>query len=269
MSLSNKNIENINRDKQKLFKLENKKRHNKNIPNELVQDYSVYSSETEQDIIENTGIDFESMMEEEKKLQKHSKSRPKKFSVERKVISPQNKITSPLKYPIKTQNNQINTTKTEKNEVSAQHIKKDKKSPSETANELFKKAMKNTKTTPFELGNTQTTKISEILYEKVVNQNDKKSKHVDVLSKIKDEEILQDREAMRSKDDIKKITNMINRLEIFEKLKFQNLREKEKEVINKINQECIFNPNGISTTSRTPIDFYNEQLKFIEKKIIK
>ena len=187
MSFSIKNIVNINKDKQKLFQLENKKRHNKNNPKELFQDYSRYSSETEQDIIENTGIDFESMMEEEKKLQKYSKSRPKKYSVEKKINPTQNKI-----------------------------------SPSETANELFKKAMKNTKTTPFELGNTQTTKISEILYEKVVNQNDKKSKHVDVLSKIKDEEILQDREAMRSKDDVKKITNMINRLEVFEKLKFQN-----------------------------------------------
>ena len=234
---------------------------------ELLQE-SGYSSETDPDIIENTGMDFDYSQEDDQLNLKIKKNHFKKYNPRKKnTISP-NKQTNKSQQKIKNVQRLTNSKeKLEKKEISPSNLKKEKKSPSETANDLFKKAMKNTKKNiTYELGNTQTTKISEILYEKFVNQNDEKSKHVDVLSKLKDEEVLQDREALRTKDDVKKINDMINRQEEFEKLKSTKLKEKEKEVINKINQECVFNPNGISTTSRTPMDFYNEQLKFIEKK---
>ena len=257
-------LNNINISKISQIHLNNQEKLKKQ--KELLQE-SGYSSETDPDIIENTGMDFDYSQEDD--LKKQKKNRFKKFNREkRNTISPNKQINYKNQQKIKNVQRLTNSKeKIEKKEISPSNLKKEKKSPSETANDLFKKAMKNTKkTTPYELGNTQTTKISEILYEKFVNQNDEKSKHVDVLSKLKDEEVLQDREALRTKDDVKKINDMINRQEEFEKLKSTKLKEKEKEVINKINQECVFNPNGISTTSRTPMDFYNEQLKFIEKK---
>ena len=77
--------------------------------------------------------------------------------------------------------------------------------------ELFKKAIekKTNKKIPFiemdNEGNTLSTKITEVLYDKFVGQNLQKSKHLDIYSKIKDEEIKQGREATRTKNDAQKI----------------------------------------------------------------
>ena len=54
----------------------------------------------------------------------------------------------------------------------------------------------------------------------------------------------------------KKIKEMIDRQEDFAKNKQNKLREREKEINEKLNQECIFMPNGINTSSRTPNDFF-------------
>ena len=115
-------------------------------------------------------------------------------------------------------------------------------------------------------GNTFSTKITDILYDKYIGQNGRKVNTIDVISKIKDEEVRVNREALRTKEDAKKISDMLNRQEDFEKVKINKIKEKEKEMNDKISQECVFMPNGINISTRTPNDFYNSQLKFIEKK---
>ena len=65
----------------------------------------------------------------------------------------------------------------------------------------------------------------------------------------------------------KKINEMINRQENFTKYKHRRLNEKEKEINEKINQECIFMPNGKNTvsTTRSPKDFYDYQIQFLDQ----
>ena len=85
-------------------------------------------------------------------------------------------------------------------------------------------------------GNTLSTKVTEVLYDKFVGQNIQKSKHLDIYSKIKDEEIRQGREATRTKDDAKKINDMIVRQEDYEKLKSDKKKDRQREIKNKINE---------------------------------
>ena len=60
---------------------------------------------------------------------------------------------------------------------------------------------------------------------------------------------------------------MIVRQEDYEKLKSDKMKERQSEIKNKINEECIFSPNGKKNIiSRNPNAFFNDQLKFIEKK---
>ncbi len=139
--------------------------------------------------------------------------------------------------------------------------------------ELFKKAIEKNSNKAFpsiELdneGNTLSTKVTEVLYDKFVGQNIQKSKHLDIYSKIKDEEIRQGREATRTKDDAKKINSMIIRQEDYEKLKSDKKKDRQREIKNKINEECIFVPNGKKNVPiRTPNDFYIDQKKFLVKK---
>jgi len=115
-------------------------------------------------------------------------------------------------------------------------------------------------------GNTLSTKISDIIYDKYVGHNSIKVNTIDVISKIKDEEVNLDREAKRTKDDNKKINDMINRLKDYKEYKKNKFKEKQDEINEKLNQECIFMPNGINTSSRTPNDFYLSQMKFKAKK---
>ena len=83
---------------------------------------------------------------------------------------------------------------------------------------------------------------------------------------MNEEEVRVNRDALRTKDDPKRINDMLNRQEDFEAHKLNKLKEREKVINDKINQECVFMPNGINTSTRTPTDFYKSQLKFIEKK---
>ena len=141
--------------------------------------------------------------------------------------------------------------------------------------ELFKKAKEKNLNKGYSLieldneGNTLSTKITEVLYDKSVGQNIQKSKHLDIYSKIKDEEIKQGREATRTKNDAQKINNMIVRQEDYEKVKSDKKKGRQREIKNKLNKECGFIPNGKKNTSssiRSPNVFYNEQQKFVEKK---
>ena len=139
--------------------------------------------------------------------------------------------------------------------------------------ELFKKAIYNNSNKIFPLvemdkeGNTLSTKITEVLYDKYVGKNIQKSKHLDIYSKIKDEEIKQGREATRTKNDARKINNMIVRQEDYEKLKSDKKKGRQREIKNKINEECVWMPNGKKNlSSRNPNEFFNDQKKFVEKK---
>ena len=153
-----------------------------------------------------------------------------------------------------------------------EYLDKNNNDQNETINDLFKKALKKKLSNDFktiELGherNSMSTKISEVLYNKYIGNNIQKSKHLDIYSKIKDEEIQQGREARRTKQDAKKINNMIVRQEDYEKLKSDKKKGRQKEIKTKLHEEC-FNPNGKKNISaRTPNDFYFDQKKFIEKK---
>ena len=142
-----------------------------------------------------------------------------------------------------------------------------------TTEELFKKAIVKNANKGFpssELdndGNTLSTKVTEVLYDRLVGENIHKSKHLDIYSKIRDEEIRQGRNATRTKGDAQKINNMIVRQEDYEKLKSDKMKGRQREIKNKINEECAFIPNGKkNVSSRNPDEFYNDQKKFIKKK---
>ena len=164
--------------------------------------------------------------------------------------------------------------KKNKNQLYEQEEIKQKNENNEkfSTDELFKKAIekKSNKVCPLELdneGNSLSTKITEVLYDKFVGKNIQKSKHLDIYSKIKDEEIRQGREATRTKNDAKRINNMIVRQEDYEKLKSDKKKGRQREIKNKINEVCVFIPNGKKNmSSRNPNKFFDDQKKFMEEK---
>ena len=254
------------------------------------------SEETEEEIIDNNCIDEdeEEFFEEEKSkspkneiIKNQNKRKSPKLNKNLHLIKEEkfeetekNKMNQKIISYKENKNIQLNQNKSQKNKFHAYYSpkfdfarKKNKKLEEvKRPDDLFIKAIEKTKRKNEsnkeydQEGNTLSTKITDILYDKYIGQNGKKVITIDVISKMRDEEVRVNREAMRTKEDAKKITNMLNRQEDFEKLKINKLKEKEKEINDKINQECIFMPNGINTSSRTPDDFYNSQLKFIEKK---
>ena len=238
---------------------------------QLLQE-SEYSSETDQEIIENNSIDFDFSLDEKQV------AHPRQTQTQKQKLILTEHPETKQKYSknknnhknIKQENTHERVTfsreRIEKLVIPMPHVNRVKKTPTEAANDLFKKAIKTSKKPNLSKKKPQSTKASEMIYEKFVNQNEEKSKNVDLFSKFQDEEAIQNREATRSKENVKIINDLLNRQEEFEKVKLNKLKEKEKEVNDKKFQECIFNPNGIYTTSRTPVDFYNEQLKFVEKK---
>ena len=165
--------------------------------------------------------------------------------------------------------------KKNKNILAEQEEMKQKNENNEkfSTDELFKKAIEKNSNKSFPLieldngGNTISTKITEVLYDKYVGKNIEKSKHLDIYSKIKDEEIRQGREATRTKNDANRINNMIVRQEDYEKLKSDKKKGRQRDIKNKINEVCVFIPNGKkSMSSRNPNKFFDDQKKFIEKK---
>ena len=200
----------------------------------------------------------------EDKIPRENKEEKK---VQHQKLIKDNRMNYQNKFPKKKYQN--------RNKQDLEHERREKNINNENnaTEELFKKAIekKTNKKIPFiemdNEGNTLSTKITEVLYDKFVGQNLQKSKHLDIYSKIKDEEIKQGREAARTKDDAKKINNMIVRQEDYEKLKSDKKKGRQREIKNKINEECAFIPNGKkNVSSRNPNEFFNDQKKFIEKK---
>ena len=237
------------------------------------------STITEETVIYNEGMEDDYLFSKDNKVKMNqtNKLEENRNKQKFKIINPSKK-TSERQSPKISLENQINhPNKTKKRKIKAQvePIMDEENNNDEkiTTNELFKKAFENNINKGFpsnELdieGNTLSTKITEALYDKYVGQNYQKSKHLDIYSKIKDEEIRQEREATKTKEDAQKIYSMIIRQEDYEKLKSNKKKDRQREMKNKINEECIFIPNGKKkVSSRTPNDFYIDQQKFIEKK---
>lgn len=60
---------------------------------------------------------------------------------------------------------------------------------------------------------------------------------------------------------------MIVRQEDYEKLKSDKKKDRQREIKNKINEECIFVPNGKKNVPiRTPNDFYIDQKNFWKRR---
>ena len=262
-----------------------------------------FSEKTEEEIIYNDCIndDEEEFLEEEEQFESHKKdnnkteknrSIPEQYlnedldpikeekNEDKKKKKKKKKVKKIKKEEIENNKNiQLNQNKSQKNKFHAYYSpkfdfahKKPKKEEVKKADDLFIKAIEKTKNQNDtnkiydHEGNTLTSKITDILYDKYIGQNGKKINNIDVMSKMRDEEIRINRDALKSKENSKKINDMINRQQDFEKLKQNKLKEIEKEINDKIGQECIFMPNGIIASSRTPQDFYDSQLKFIERK---
>ena len=240
------------------------------------------STLTEETVIFNEGVEddyltnknFKLKLSPINKLEKNkNKQKVKIYKISNKNVNERPSSSS----PIANLENQMHLNKQKKRKIVVQnepYIDEDNNEEKITTNELFKKAIDNNMNKCFptiELdndGNTLSTKITEVLYDKYVGQNLHKSKHLDIYSKIKDEEIRQEREAAKTKQDAQKINNMIERQEDYEKLKLNKKKDRQREKKNKINEECVFIPNGKKNVLniRTPNDFYIDQKKFIEKK---
>ena len=261
-------MENSNEESQEKQTISNKDFYSENL-----------SEKTEDEIIYNNCID--EMEEEFLETEQRENIDLENLNLEQSTKKPETNRKN--KIPLKSTGNnsiQLAANKSRKNKFHEYYSpkfdffrrKRKKQEEEKKADDLFVQALQKNKaelSTNKEFdqkGNTLSTKISDIIYDKYVGHNSIKVNTIDVISKIKDEEVNLDREAKRTKDDNKKINDMINRLEDYKEYKKNKFKEKQDEINEKLNQECIFMPNGINTSSRTPNDFYLSQMKFKAKK---
>ena len=261
-------MENSNEESQEKQTISNKDFYSENL-----------SEKTEDEIIYNNCID--EMEEEFLETEQRENIDLENLNLEQSTKKPETNRKN--KIPLKSTGNnsiQLAANKSRKNKFHEYYSpkfdffrrKRKKQEEEKKADDLFVQALQKNKaelSTNKEFdqkGNTLSTKISDIIYDKYVGHNSIKVNTIDVISKIKDEEVNLDREAKRTKDDNKKINDMINRLKDYKEYKENKFKEKQDEINEKLNQECIFMPNGINTSSRTPNDFYLSQMKFKAKK---
>ena len=253
------------------------------------------SEKTEEEIIYNHCIseDEEEFLDTENKVESDVKNldnlksesnndKSKLQSNNNQSKNHQNNLTNIQTVEPKSRKNKFQSYYSPKFDFAKKKRKKneEKKTADDLFNEAFKKnfeknSVNNNNNNEYDKeGNTMSTKISDIIYKKYVEQNNKKINTVDVvISTMRDEEMNLNKETLRSKDDSKKINSMITRQEIFQKKKISNLKNKEKELNDKLNQECIFVPNSKGKSSndkdkqpRTIDDFNESQKKFLEDK---
>ena len=151
--------------------------------------------------------------------------------------------------------------------------KRNKPEEVKTADDLFVQALQKNKTMASinveydKQGNTMSTKISDKIYDKYVGQNCLSGDIIDI-AKMKDEESNIKRDALKARENARKINDMINRQDKYETLKKHRLKEREQLYNDKINQECVFMPNGakILNHSIPSEDFYANEMKFLKKK---
>ena len=238
--------------------------------NENIENENNSSQRNEEDIMNNEGEEEENIINNDQKRDMNKKNNLGNYNSEdqNRIDSPSNNIKdNQKKYQMKKKFKRHSTYEEKRGKNNNDGIF--------GTDELFKKAKEKNLNKGYSFieldneGNTLSTKITEVLYDKCVGQNIQKSKHLDIYSKIKDEEIKQGREATRTKNDAQKINNMIVRQEDYEKVKSDKKKGRQREIKNKLNKECGFIPNGKKNTSssiRSPNVFFNEQQKFVEKK---
>ena len=247
------------------------------------------TGKTEETVITNDGAEDDMVVTNSQNIKLNEKKVKDIVNSQKEEITPDGEIIEelPPKLPEKkmpkisyninndNRNNYIKNKIPEKKISSKQRLineeKKEKNKNDEDTDELFKKAIENATRIypPIEHDNDLSGKVTEVLYDKYVGKNLQKSKHLDIYSKFKDESIRQEREWNRTKDDAKKISNMIERQEKYEELKHDKKIGRQRELKKKIKEVCVFIPNGkknIQENIRTPTDFYLDQKKFVLKK---
>ena len=235
---------------------------------------------TEETIIINEGLEDDFILSNSQNIKLNEEKAKEIVNSEKEEITPIIKIVDHPEENTKKKHYKINSN----NIISKLHKKKssmkqriiseelkEKNKNDENTDDLFKKAIENTSNIfpPIELDNDLSVKVTEVLYDKYVEKNPQKSKHLDIYSKFKDEAILQKRELNRTKDDYKKISDMIERQEKYEEIKHDKKIVRQRELKNKIKKECVFIPNGkknIGENMRTYLQYYTDQKKFVKKK---
>ena len=264
----------VNNNIDKLHEYQGENKGNKSKKEFLLAEDSLLTEET---IIFNEGVEDDYLNAKENRINIYKeqkkiiskKDKPKANNILKKISQKINKNS-------KSQRNSHDKITRKKSQSSSQSEDSNSKNYNENfiiAEELFKNVIEKnySKGLPsIELvteRNALSAKITDILYDKYVGNNIEKSKHLDMYSKIKDEEIRQEREGMRTKDDAKKINNMIVRQEDYEKFKSDNQRGRRREIKNKMNEEYgSLHNSKKKNLIRTPDDFYIDQKKFLKKK---
>ena len=245
------------------------------------------TSKTEEAVITNDGAEDDIVVTNSQNIKLNEKKVKDIVNSQKEEITPNIEIIEeeppnlPNKKKLKINSNINNNyiiNKMPKKKISSKkriinEEKNEKNKNDENTDELFKKAIENATRIypPIEHDNDLSGKVTEVLYDKFVGKNLQKSKHPDIYSKFKDESIRQEREWTRTKDDAKKISNMIERQEKYEELKHDKKIGRQRELKKKIKAVCVFIPNGKKNTNiqenmRTPTDFYLDQKKFVLKK---
>ena len=237
------------------------------------------TTKTEETLIINEGVEDDYILSNSQNIKLNEKKVKDIVNSKKEEITPKEKnpIIKIVDHPKKAEiNPKINITNPQTNKKSKRSTawkeQKEKNVNDENTDELFKKAIENSTRLfpPIEHDNELSVRVTEVLYDKYVGRNPQKSKHLDIYSKFKDEAILQQREWTRTKDDEKKINDMIKRQEKYEEVKHDKKIGRQRELKNKIKKECVFIPNGkknIQENMRTPSHFYLDQKKFVEKKV--
>ena len=233
---------------------------------------------TEETVISNEGVDDDYVISNSQNIKLNEKKVKEIVNSEKEEITPD--IEDPIKIEEsknpKINNNQYQNRMSHKKSAIKQKImweeKNEKNKNDENTDELFRKAIENATKDfpPIEHDNNLSGRVTEVLYDKYVGKNMNKSKHLDIYSKFKDESIRQEREWNRTKDDAKKINEMIERQERYEEIKHDKKLGRQRELKKKIKSVCVFIPNGkknIQENMRTPSHFYSDQKKFINKKV--
>ena len=237
------------------------------------------SEKTEDEIIYNNCIDpeEEEFLDTEKKLDTNnvdltpeenahlSKDHPEKKSVLKSSGNP-----NPNE-PVKSRKNKFHDYYSPKFDFARK--KRNKPEEVKTADDLFVQALQKNKSISTmnkeydKQGNTLSTKISDKIYDKYVGQNCLSRDIIDI-AKIKDEESNIKRNSQRAKDNSRKINDMISRQYEYLDFKKNRLKEREEKLNEKINKECNFKPNGVNILylSKSPQDFYANEIKFLEKR---
>ena len=236
------------------------------------------NTQSEETVIINEGLDDDYVISNSQNIRLNEKK------VKEIVNSEKEEITPDIEEPVKIEENKNfiinknkyqNKTAHKKSAIKQKLMweeKNEKNKNDENTDELFKKAIEKAirDFPPIEHDNNLSGRVTEVLYDKYVGKNMNKSKHLDIYSKFKDESIRQEREWNRTKDDAKKISDMIERQERYEELKHDKKLGRQRELKKKIKSVCVFIPNGkknIQENMRTPSHFYSDQKKFIVKKV--